>query len=148
MKKLCTAAAILAIVCSCHIMIAADFKPYPGATLDAKATKEGTEVAQKMDPKSIATVYTTGDPFAKVAAFYKSIGTEYAMPRASGTTGQPKNRPGGELWEAYFILDGAADLAGSRSWVKVQRPAIGLYMEDMPDMKVRDVTVILLSQKK
>jgi hypothetical protein len=32
--------------------------------------------------------------------------------------------------------------------VKVQRPAIGLYMEEMATMKVRDVTVILLSQKK
>jgi hypothetical protein len=48
--------------------------------LNEKATREGT-----------GTVYTTGDPFAKVAAFYKGIGTEYMMPRASGTSGQVRD---------------------------------------------------------
>jgi len=45
-----------------------------------------------------------------------------------------------DLWEAYFIFDGAQDLANSKLWVKVQRPYIG---ED-----IRDVTAIVVSEKK
>jgi len=60
-----------------------------------------------------------------VASFYKGMGNEYPMPRASGTSGKPKKGEGYELWEAYFILDGAKDLSSSRLWVKVQRPYIG-----------------------
>lgn len=130
------------------LAMAADFKPYPGAVLDEKATREGNEMAGKANTGMSAAIYTTQDAFAKVAAFYKALGAEYMMPRSSGTAGQPKKSGGYDLWEAYFILDGAKDLATSRAWVKVQRPAIGLYMEEMATMKVRDVTVILLSQKK
>ena len=115
---------------------AGEFKAYPGARLDDKATREGT-----------GTVYTTADAFEKVAAFCRGIGTEYAMPRASGTSGTPKKRSAYDLWEAYFIFDGAKDLADSRLWAKVQRPALGLYKEDLDSGKVRDVTVIVLTKK-
>ena len=116
--------------------LAGEFKVYPGAKIDERATREGT-----------GTVYTTADPFDKVAAFYKGIGTEYMMPRASGTSGKPKKRGGYDLWEAYFIFDGAKELADSKVWAKVQRPALGLYKEDLDSGKVRELTVIVLAKK-
>ncbi|MGQ9569350.1 MAG: hypothetical protein ACUVUQ_00630, partial [Thermodesulfovibrionales bacterium] len=78
----------------------------------------------------------------KVSSFYKGIAKEYSMPRASGTSGKPRKSDlfEGDLWEAYFIFDGAKDLASSKLWVKVQRPHIG---ED-----VRDVTAIVVTEKK
>ncbi|MGQ9496268.1 MAG: hypothetical protein ACUVRY_08480 [Thermoanaerobaculaceae bacterium] len=87
-----------------------------------------------------STVYTTSDSFSKVCSFYKGIGKEYAMPRASGTTGKPKKYEKYDLWEAYFIFDGAKDLASSKVWIKIQRPYIG---ED-----VRDITMIVVTEKK
>lgn len=87
---------------------AAEFKPYPGAKMDEKATKkvmDGAVAAKTPDVKP--TIYTTSDSFEKVASFYKGIAKEYMMPRASGTSGKPKKLEGYDLWEAYFILDGA-----------------------------------------
>jgi len=43
--------------------------------------------------------------------------------------------------------EGAKDLAGSKLWAKVQRPALGLYKEDLSSGQVRDVTVIVLAKK-
>jgi hypothetical protein len=133
LSRAVTASAVLLLASAVG---AGEFKVYPGAKLDDKATREGT-----------GTVYTTADPFAKVAAFYKGVGTEYLMPRASGTAGQPKKRGAYELWEAYFIFDGAKQLADSKLWAKVQRPALGLYKEDLDSGQVRDVTVIVLAKK-
>ncbi len=64
------------------------------------------------------------------------------MPRASGTSGKPRKSETfqRDLWEAYFIFDGAKDLMSSKLWVKVQRPYIG--------EEVRDVTAIIVSEKK
>lgn len=132
---------------------AAEFKPYPGAKMDEKATKkvmDGAVAAKTPDVKP--TIYTTSDSFEKVASFYKGIAKEYMMPRASGTSGKPKKLEGYDLWEAYFILDGAKDLSDSKLWIKVQRPYIGstkmgknfqVQYED-----VRNVTAIIVSEKK
>jgi len=120
---------------------AADFKLYPGARPDAEATRQAAQAAAEAKMTNVKTsIYTTPDAFAKVAKFYQAISAEYAMPRASGVSGKPKKYGKYDLWEAYFIFDGAKDLAGSKLWVKVQRPYIG---ED-----VRDVTAIVLSEKK
>jgi hypothetical protein len=130
---------------------AAEFKVYPGAKLDDRATKAATDAAQSAGMHASATIYTAGDAFDKVAAYYRNLGTEYNMPMASGTAGKPKKHEGFELWEAYFIFDGAKDLSASKSWAKVQRPGIGLYPEDLRDiahMKPRDLTVIVYSQTK
>jgi len=148
MKMLRICVALTTTIGLSILAFAADFKPYPGAKLDEEATRDSAEAARKADPAATAAVYTTSDPFAKVAAFYKELGTEYAMPMASGTSGKPKKRAGYDLWEAYFILDGAQDLARSRLWVKVQNPAIGLYADEMHPVNIRAVTVIILSQKK
>jgi len=118
-----------------------DFKPYPGAKIDNKATKEANEAAQAAKMSNVkATIYTTKDSFQNVSSFYKGIATEYMMPRSSGTTGKPKKYESYDLYEAFFIFDGAKDLAGSKLWVKVQRPYIG--------EEVRDVTAIVVSEKK
>ncbi len=147
----------------CAVSVAADFKPYPGATQDQKATQQAREAAAAAKATGVeTTVYTTPDSFEKVTAFYKGIGKEYAMPRASGTTGKPKKGPGYDLWEAYFIFDGAGDLSTSGLWAKVQRPyvgggprgKIGLQGGSVqapgaaPVGDVRDVTAIVLTQKK
>jgi len=97
------------------IVFAAGFKPYPGAKIDEKATKEAKEapVAAKMSNVK-STIYTTSDSFEKVASYYKGIAKESMMPRASGTSGEPKKREGYDLGEAYFIFDGAQDLASSK----------------------------------
>jgi hypothetical protein len=133
---------ILSVVLCILLFIAgfaADFKLYPGAKLDEKATREAAEAAAGVtDAKS--KIYVTRDSFAQVAGFYKGIAREYAMPRASGTSGKPKKYEAYDLWEAYFIFDGAKDLAASKLWVKVQRPYIG---ED-----VRDVTAIVMTERK
>ncbi len=91
MKKLICAWLFLIFLFS-SILFAADFKPYPGAKLDNTATKEANETAQAAKMSNVKTTnYTTADSFQKVASFYKGIAKEYTMPRASGTSGKPKN---------------------------------------------------------
>ena len=119
----------------------ADFQVYPGAKVDEKATQESREAARAAKMTNVrSTVYTTPDSFQKVASFYKSIAKEYSMPRASGTSGKPKKYEKYELWEAFFIFDGAQDLSTSKLWIKVQRPFIG--------EEVREVTAIVVSERK
>ena len=129
------------------LIFAAEFKSYPGSKVDEEATKDASKAAAAAGADLKATVYTTSDSFEKVALFYKGIGKEYLMPRASGTAGKPKKREGYDLWEAYFILDGANDLAGSKLWVKVQRPYVGMP-SGANSAAVRDVTAIVVTQKK
>ncbi len=123
------------------VTYAAEFKLYPGANMDEKATRQARDgaIAAKT-PEIKPTIYTTSDSFEKVASFYMGIAKEYMMPRASGTTGKPKKREGYDLLEAYFIFDGAKDLSDSKLWVKVQRPYIG--------KDVRHVTAIVVSEKR
>jgi hypothetical protein len=59
---------------------------YPGATLDAAASKE----ASARDPKFPAKVYGTPDSYEKVVAFYKSKGAQQSMPMSIGNTAQQK----------------------------------------------------------
>lgn len=138
MSKLICAGSLVA-VCFFAIGFASQFKVYPGAGLDEKATKEAREIASQAKQAGRSTIYTTKDSFKKVAAFYKDLGREFSMPRSSGISGQPKKYEKYELWEAYFILDGAQDLSSSKSWVKVQRPYIG--------SQVKDVTAIVVVEK-
>jgi hypothetical protein len=59
---------------------------YPGATLDAAASKE----ASARDPKFPAKVYGTPDSYEKVVAFYTSKGAQQSMPMSIGNTAQQK----------------------------------------------------------
>jgi hypothetical protein len=147
MRILFRAAGVAAVFLLSSPASSGDFEVYPGARIDGKATRAATEAAEKLQSGMTGSVYTTNDSFEKVAAFYKGIATEYMFPRASGTSGKPKKRGSYELWEAYFIFDGAKDLAASKLWVKVQRPAFGLYKEDLETGQVRDVTVIMMNKK-
>lgn len=123
---------------------AQDFKPYPGAKIDDKLTKEANELAaqaggKRSSPK--ATIYTTGDAYEKVYAFYKGAAKEYLMP---GPAGNKKILPSGrELKTSFFIFDGAKDMMSSKCWAKIQRPYIGLDQKEGPDL-----TYIILSEKK
>lgn len=138
MKKLLSAG-LLMILCLPVAGFASQFKVYPGASLDEKATKLAVEMAAQAKQAGKSRIYTTKDSFQKVALFYKELGREFPMSRSSGISGQPKKYDKYELWEAYFILDGAQDLSTSKSWVKVQRPYIG--------EKVLDVTAIVVVEK-
>ncbi len=115
MKKVMPIIAVMVGFIFAVAINAAEFKLYPGAKIDEKATKLANDLAQQAKEKdSKATIYTTNDSLQKVASFYKSIAKEYSMPRASGTSGKPKKYEKYELWEAYFIFDGAKDLASSK----------------------------------
>ncbi|MGQ9638651.1 MAG: hypothetical protein ACUVT6_12815, partial [Thermodesulfobacteriota bacterium] len=64
------------------LIFASEFKVYPGAKMDEKATKEANEAAQAAKMSNVkAIVYTTADSFQKVSSFYKGIAKEYSMPR-------------------------------------------------------------------
>ncbi len=69
-------AVIAAISISIVVVCAADFKVYPGAKLDEKLTKEANDFGAKSAATSKmaipkATIYTTGEAYDKVYAFYK-----------------------------------------------------------------------------
>ena len=109
--------------------LAQDFRPYAGSKLDEKSSREASAAA----PGKESEVYTTGDAFDKVYAFYKSLYKEYTM-RSSG----PKLPSGQQIKWAFFILDGGKDLSSSKHWMKIQRPYVG----GADGKDVRDVTVI------
>jgi len=121
----------------------ADFKPYPDAKLDPKATQDAQEGAAMVHAK--ASVYTTTDAFEKVYDFYKGVAKETTLGHFSpkGTTSA---LTGQTMKAAFFIFDDAPTLASSKLWIKVQRPAIGLYKEDLKG--VNDVTAIVVSETK
>jgi hypothetical protein len=109
--------------------MAQDFKPYTGSKLDETASREASAAA----PGKQSEVYTTGDSFDKVDAFYKGLYKEYTM-RSTG----PKLPSGQQVKWAFFILDGGKDLRSSKYWMKIQRPYVGGV--DAKD--IRDITVI------
>ncbi len=116
---------------------AGGFKVYPGAKLDQRATDDSNELAKMSKVSSRTKIYTTNDSFEKVVSFYKGTAKEYVMP--GGPTKGPKM--------TFFIFDNGKDIMTSKLWAKVQRPALGLYKEDLKDMKTRDITVIILVEK-
>jgi hypothetical protein len=129
-------------------VIAGNFKLYPGAVLDSKATDEARKLAEMVRQKSPAlgvqagepSIYTTTDPFEKVLAFYQGIAKEYDMPGS-----KERKLPSGQaLRQAFFIFDGAPDLASSKLWAKIQRPYVG----DLEFKDIRDVTAIVVSERK
>ena len=124
-------------------------KNYPGATkYTAPDTEETREALKALPPGTQVAYYLTNDSFEKVVAFYKGVAREYTMPDPGKNRKLPSRQ---ELKSAYFIFDGAADLAASKSWAKVQRPFIGsVKMNRYPPEyhDIRDVTAIVLTEKK
>jgi hypothetical protein len=115
--------------------LAQDFKPYPGAKLDEKSSREASAAA----PGKQSEVYTTGDAFEKVYAFYKGLYKEFTMSSSS-----PKLASGPQIKWAFFILDGGKDLASSKYWMKIQRPYVG----GADGQDIRDITVIQTVRSK
>ncbi len=121
------------------------FKLYPGAT---KLAKESEEATKKMPDSGEATVYVTNDPFEKVVAFYKGFAKEYAFAGMNKLSTLPS---GQSIASTFFLFDGGTNLRNSKTWVKVQRPYIGSVKMNgaTPEYSdIRDVTTILLTQKK
>jgi len=138
MQELRAVLSVLGILAIVILAQAGDFNAYPGATLDERATSDANDLSRKSGMSSKVTVYTTSDPFERVAAFYKGIGKEYVMPGMS--------KKGPRL--SFFLFDTGKDLATSKLWAKVQRPAMGLYQQDVKENKTRDLTVIMLVDKR
>ena len=84
--------------------IAQEFKPYAGARLDEKASRE----ASAASPGKQSEVYTTTDAFDKVLAFYKGQYKEVPMSRP------PPKIAGQQIRWAFFILDDGTSLATAR----------------------------------
>lgn len=115
--------------------LAQDFKPYPGAQLDEKLSREASAAATDRESK----VYTTSDSFDKVYAFYKGL-----YKQDTGMPPGPKLPSGQQVQWAFFLIDGGKDLSTSKHWMKVQYPMLA-----GPDGKdVRNVTHIHVVRKK
>ena len=131
-KAWCGIITILVLLLTLSVTYAGDFKVYPGAKLDEQLTKEAVQQAAQANVDSKPSIYVTDDSFDKVYGFYQVIGKEYQMPYAK--PGKVQRLPSGkELKAAFFIFDGASDLAGSKQWIKIQRPYIGPGMKEGPD---------------
>jgi hypothetical protein len=113
--------ALSSVVCQ-----AQDVKVYPGARHDDKVSRDATAAA----PGKQVDVYLTSDSFDKVQAFYKGLYKELPMHMHGAVPGQQAVRM------TFFVVDGAATLASSKYWVKVQHP----YLDEAH--KAQDLTVI------
>ena len=111
------------------LSLAQEFKPYTGAKLDDKASREASAAA----PGKQSEVYTTGDSLDKVYAFYKDMYKEFSM-RTAG----PKLPSGQQVKWYFFILDGGTTLANSKLWLKIQHPYVG----GADGTDIRDLTII------
>lgn len=123
----------LALVLAGPRSLAQDFKPYPGARLDEKASRQASAQVRGLECK----VYTSSDSFERVRSYYRSLYKEFPAPFPS-----QKLPNGQEVQWVFFILDGGRDLAHSKSWMKVQRPYIGDIDSEADFKDVRDITVI------
>jgi hypothetical protein len=125
------------------------FKTYPGATkFTPPVTEETKKALNELPPGTQSSYYLTDDSFEKVTEFYKGFAKEYTMPLGRRGGKLPN---GQEMKAAFFIFDGAKDLATSKSWAKVQRPYIGsVEMKGLvPEYHdIRDVTAITVVEKK
>ena len=115
---------------------AAEFVPYPGATLDKAQSAKATKVAKDTGTNDEARVYTTRDAFDRVTAFYAKLGREYPAAWTKLTRKLPDGR---EIKVKVFILDGKSDLADARHWLQVQYPFIGDVQMEGTTPRYRDV---------
>jgi len=127
-------------------VLAGDFKPYPGSTLDKKATEEANKSVGGRDHSCKLSVYLTPDAYDKVVNFYKDLGEEHPI-----FAHVPKFRGqlpvGEELRKTAVILDGVHEVGESNLWVQIQHPFIlDVKMKGhTPEfLDVRDLTGITL----
>ena len=127
-------------------LFAGEFKPYPGATLDKKATDEANKSVGTAEQSCKLSVYLTPDSYDKVVTFYKDLGQEHPIfanvPKFKGQL-----PVGEELRKTAVILDGASEVGDSSLWVQIQHPFIlEVKMKGhTPEfLDVRDLTGITL----
>jgi len=133
---------------------AEEFPVYPNAVYDAALSQQGLDAAGRSGfggDIARSGSYVTADPFEAVLAFYRGVAREYAMPGRA-----PDHRlalpaeiaPGGSgatpptiiVQQAFFILDGAPDLAHSTHWLMIARPIIGgtrIERDDQNGLRLR-----------
>jgi hypothetical protein len=120
---------------------AAEFQPYPGATLNDELTKEVHAELAKARPRAQLLygdpqIYTTTAPFEKVLAFYKKLGAKEFMLTTPWTTGPHEETipaemidgapPGGiKFKKAILMLDDAPEPYKSTCWVEISNPIAG-----------------------
>ena len=131
-------------------VFAGSFKVYPGAQLEEVYQPKQPEVGGKASKAPKIIIFTTNDFFENVVTFYRGTAREYRIP---GSGGKPtKLSSGHELKEAYFILDGAADIMTSEHWIKIQRPYLSRERTKEGFQgkygAVRDVTAIIEEDKR
>lgn len=125
----------------CPAAHAEKFPVYPNAVRDEALAQRALDQAKRLGVAgevAYSTAYVTPDSFASVLAFYRGVAHEYAMP------GRPANHrfvlpeeivndrgkiaaiPSAiSIRQAFFILDGAADLAQSHRWLMIAEPIVG-----------------------
>jgi predicted GNAT family acetyltransferase len=170
MRKTTHILLLIVFVCSATVF-AAEFKLYPGAKIDERATSnEQTEVDSVIeilnwrikDPASKLSsdridVYTTSDSFEKVCIFYKRIGKEIPGPYSRHDTGKvTKTKSGLTAKTTAFTLDGKASIPESNLWVVIERPYLGepnyndpgdaKYLDELFDY-ISDVTAIIVEKR-
>ena len=111
--------------------MAQEFVQYPGSWLDQRASQEASNANNECH------VFLAGDSYEKVYNFYKKRYAQFVFMAPA-----PKLPSGKTVQWAFFLLDGARDLAHSMHWIKIQRPFI-LTVDGAMDFKdIREVTVI------
>ncbi len=154
---------LMVFVCSAAVF-AAEFKLYPGAKIDERATNREQEDQDLLNMVSSRrtglvdriNIYATSDSFDKVCAFYKGIGKEVPIKSTPIGRGEvTKTKSGLTVKETDFILDGAAEMARSKLRVRIQRPYLGEMKEDSPGNAkyldqiydyIRDATAIIVTE--
>ncbi len=134
----------LILACGLALMpaaFAAQFQPYPGATLNDELTKEVHAELAKARPRAQLLygepkIYTTTASFEEVLAFYKKLGAKEFMLATPYSTGPYEETipaemiegapPGGiKFKKAILILDGSPEPYKSTCWVEISYPLAG-----------------------
>ena len=128
------------------VSFAGEFKPYPNAQLDAKASQDATAAAVGAGLSQRSTIYTSTDSFEKVVAFYKPLATEIALPASLAKGVQLPD--GRSTRVAWLAVDGAKSIAESKRWLAIQFPYVGSVGAGGKFQDIRDVTSITLTESK
>lgn len=147
--KTILALGVFSLVCAAMAGAAdGSFKLYPGAVkYTPPDTEQNRTFANNIRSNMSVTAYLSNDSFDKVAAFYRSVGKEYATPKASAGLALPN---GQHVETLFLIFDGAPDLRTSKLWASVRHPFIGAVSTNgaKPEYHdIRDVTEIIVTEK-
>lgn len=142
---------------------AAEFQPYPGATLNDELTSEVRAELAKSRPRAQLLygnpeIYTTTASFEEVLAFYKKLGGKEFMLTTPWTTGPHEETvpaekidgaPSGgvKFKKAILVLDDAEEPYKSTRWVEISHPLAGKKIGSKSG-GIEDVTGITYVKKK